>query len=63
MVLAVHLRAHPPLRNLKASLTCRVLVRLSSASEAFRLLRNLHMTNYEPDAWGDKYIIRAQLIS
>ncbi|KAH9997641.1 hypothetical protein BJV77DRAFT_983706 [Russula vinacea] len=49
--------------NLKASLTCRVLVRLSSASEAFRLLRNLHMTNYEPDAWGDRYIIRAQLIS
>ncbi|KAF8479342.1 hypothetical protein DFH94DRAFT_50731 [Russula ochroleuca] len=49
--------------NLKVSMTCRVLVRLSSASEAFRLLRNLHMTNYEPDAWQDKYTIRAQLIT
>ncbi len=43
-------------------MTSRVLVRLSSASEAFRLLRNLHMTNYEPDVWENKYIIRAQLI-
>jgi len=42
--------------------TSRVLVRLSSASEAFRLLRNLHMTNYEPNVWKNKYIIRAQLI-
>ncbi|KAI0277698.1 hypothetical protein BGY98DRAFT_978276 [Russula aff. rugulosa BPL654] len=46
----------------KHALTSRVLVRLCSASEAFRLLRNLHMTNYEPDVWEDKYIIRAQLI-
>lgn len=43
-------------------MTSRVLVRLSTASEAFRLLRNMHMTNYEPGTWGDKYIIRAQLI-
>jgi hypothetical protein len=44
-------------------MTCRVLVRLRSASEAFRLLRNLHMTYFEPDVWEDKYIIRARLIS
>jgi len=49
--------------NMKSSiLTSRVLVRLSSASEAFRLVRNVHMTNYEPDTWEDKYTIRAQLI-
>ncbi|KAI0005958.1 hypothetical protein BJV74DRAFT_8130 [Russula compacta] len=48
--------------NLKGSLTSRVLVRLSSPSEAFKLLRNLHMTNYEPGIWGDKYTIRAQVV-
>ncbi|KAF8503633.1 hypothetical protein F5888DRAFT_1663836 [Russula emetica] len=48
--------------NSKSTMTSRVLVRLCSPSEAFRLLRNLHMTNYEPDVWGDKYIIRAKLI-
>jgi len=48
--------------NTKSVLTSRVLVRLSSASEAFRLVRNVHMTNYEPDTWEDKYTIRAQLI-
>ncbi|KAH9981369.1 hypothetical protein BGW80DRAFT_1454259 [Lactifluus volemus] len=46
----------------RSSLTARILVRLSSTSEAFRLVRNLHMTNYEPDTWEDKYTIRAQLI-
>jgi hypothetical protein len=49
-------------RSSKSALTSRVLVRLSSASEAFRLLRNLHMTNYEPEVWKDRYIIRARLI-
>ena len=49
-------------RNTKGVLTARMLVRLSSASEAFRLVRNLHMTNYEPDTWEDRYTIRAQLI-
>jgi hypothetical protein len=48
--------------NTKSILTSRVLVRLSSASEAFRLVRNVHMTNFEPDTWEDKYTIRAQLI-
>ncbi|KAH9005072.1 hypothetical protein EDB86DRAFT_2881397 [Lactarius hatsudake] len=43
-------------------LTSRVLVRLSSPSEAFRLVRNIHMTNYKPDTWEDKYTIRAQPI-
>jgi len=43
-------------------MTARVLVRLSSPSEAFKLLRDLHMTNYEPKIWEDKYTIRAQLI-
>jgi len=46
----------------KGAVTCRVLVRLSSASEAFRLVRNLHMTKYEPGVWEDKYTIRAQLV-
>ncbi|KAN0123929.1 hypothetical protein V8E52_002419 [Russula decolorans] len=46
----------------KSAMTSRVLVRLCSASEAFRLLRNLHMTNYEPEVWEDKYTIRAKLI-
>jgi len=46
----------------RSEMTSRVLVRLSSMSEAFRLVRNLHMTNYEPDIWEDKYTIRAQLI-
>jgi hypothetical protein len=46
----------------RSTLTSRVLVRLRSASEAFRLLRNLHMTNYEPDVWEDRYIIRANLV-
>ncbi|KAI9466131.1 hypothetical protein BJY52DRAFT_328106 [Lactarius psammicola] len=46
----------------KTVMTSRVLVRLSSASEAFRLVRNVHMTKYEPDTWEDKYNIRAQFI-
>jgi len=49
-------------RELKGAMTARVLVRLSSPSEAFKLLRDLHMTNYEPEIWEDKYTIRAQLI-
>ncbi|KAI9510242.1 hypothetical protein F5148DRAFT_1338351, partial [Russula earlei] len=48
--------------DVKGAMTSRVLVRLSSASEAFRLVRDLHMTNYEPRVWQDKYIIRARLI-
>ncbi|KAF8275093.1 hypothetical protein EI94DRAFT_1793723 [Lactarius quietus] len=46
----------------RSVVTVRVLVRLSSASEAFRLVRNVHMTNFEPNTWEDKYTIRAQLI-
>ncbi|KAH9048174.1 hypothetical protein EDB84DRAFT_1458818 [Lactarius hengduanensis] len=46
----------------KKELTSRVLVRLSTASEAFKLVRNVHMTNYEADTWEDKYTIRAQPI-
>jgi len=48
--------------NPRGTFTSRVLVRLCSASEAFRLVRNLHMTNYASDVWEDKYIIRARLI-
>ncbi|KAH9063511.1 hypothetical protein EDB87DRAFT_1604109 [Lactarius vividus] len=49
-------------KDTRRELTSRVLVRLSSPSEAFRLVRNVHMTNYEPDTWEDKYTIRAQPI-
>ncbi|KAI0306648.1 hypothetical protein B0F90DRAFT_787660 [Multifurca ochricompacta] len=48
--------------NAKSAMTSRVLVRLSRTSEAFRLVRNVHMTNYEPGVWDDRYTIRAQLI-
>jgi len=55
----VKLGTNDTVRN---ALTSRILVRLSSASEAFRLVRNIHMTNYEVGAWEDKYTIRAKLI-
>jgi len=40
----------------------RIFVRLTSQSEAYRLVRNIHMTYFEPGAWDDKYLIRARII-
>ncbi|KAI0273551.1 hypothetical protein BC834DRAFT_214318 [Gloeopeniophorella convolvens] len=49
-------------RRGKSSLTTRVLVRLATPSEAHRLVRDVHMTKYEPEIWEDKYTIRAHVI-
>ncbi|KAJ7740739.1 hypothetical protein DFH07DRAFT_838966 [Mycena maculata] len=44
------------------TLACRFMVRLTSESEAHRLVRELHMTPYWPDLHGTKYPIRARVI-
>ncbi|KAJ7489841.1 hypothetical protein B0H11DRAFT_1859835 [Mycena galericulata] len=44
------------------TLASRFLVRLASVSEAHRLVRQLHMTNYRPDVYGAKHPIRARVI-
>jgi len=44
------------------SLTSRHLVRLANTSEAHRLVRKLHMTYWEENIWGTKYMCRARVI-
>jgi len=38
------------------------LIRMSSVSEAHRLVRALHMTYFEPEVYKDKYLIRCRVI-
>ncbi|KZT59771.1 hypothetical protein CALCODRAFT_481274 [Calocera cornea HHB12733] len=44
------------------SLTSRYLIRLDSASEAHRLVRQLHMTHWDPTLWGKQYMCRARVV-
>jgi hypothetical protein len=44
------------------SLFSRHIVRMSSVSEAHRLVRQLHMTYFEPEKSGEKYPVRARVI-
>jgi len=44
------------------TLFSRHLVRVSSVSEAHRLVRAMHMTYFEPQRWGKKYRIQARVI-
>ncbi|KAJ7694232.1 hypothetical protein B0H17DRAFT_476579 [Mycena rosella] len=44
------------------SLYSRFRVRLVSVSEAHRLVRKVHMTNYNPEVLGPKYQLRAQVV-
>ncbi|KAI0374960.1 hypothetical protein BV20DRAFT_961198 [Pilatotrama ljubarskyi] len=40
----------------------RFLVRLSTVSEAYRLVRRLHMQPWRPDLFGDRYSLRAFVV-
>ncbi|KAG2756016.1 hypothetical protein P692DRAFT_20792396 [Suillus brevipes Sb2] len=44
------------------SLYSRYLVRPTSTAEAHRLVRQLHMTYYEPGHWGRRYQLRARIV-
>ncbi|KAG1891227.1 hypothetical protein F4604DRAFT_400005 [Suillus subluteus] len=44
------------------SLYSRYLVRPTSTAEAHRLVRQLHMTYYEPEHWGRRYQLRARVV-
>ncbi|KAI0064649.1 hypothetical protein BV25DRAFT_1800128, partial [Artomyces pyxidatus] len=45
-----------------SSLTSRILVRLANKSEAYRLVRNMHMTYFDPGVWKESYLTRARVI-
>ncbi|TFK92120.1 hypothetical protein K466DRAFT_261875 [Polyporus arcularius HHB13444] len=49
-------------RGPSASATSRWLCRLESVSEAYRLVRTLHMQQWRPDLYDDKYVVRAAVI-
>jgi len=40
----------------------RFLVQLTSVSEAQRLVREMHMTYFEPETLGNKFMLRARII-
>ncbi|KAG0705950.1 hypothetical protein DFH29DRAFT_996377 [Suillus ampliporus] len=44
------------------SLYSRYLVRPTSTAEAHRLVRQLHMSYYEPEYWGRRYQLRARVV-
>jgi len=44
------------------SLMSKHFARLANASEAQRLARSLHMTFYQQDVWGSKYLVKARVI-
>lgn len=44
------------------SLTSRFLIRLASQAEAYRMVRKLHETFYEPEIFDKRYRVRAQVI-
>ncbi|KIP09604.1 hypothetical protein PHLGIDRAFT_18577 [Phlebiopsis gigantea 11061_1 CR5-6] len=44
------------------SLTSKFFVRLETEAEAYRLVRKLHETYYEPDVFDKRYRVRAQVI-
>ena len=46
-----------------AAATTRWLCRLESVSEAYRLVRTLHMHKWRPDLFGDKFVVHAAVIS
>lgn len=43
--------------------TSRFLIRLESASEAYRLVRALHMRHWRPDINGEKFVMHAAVVS
>ncbi|RPD66203.1 hypothetical protein L226DRAFT_530319 [Lentinus tigrinus ALCF2SS1-7] len=46
-----------------AGATSRWLCRMESVSEAYRLVRTIHMQQWRPDLHGDKFVVRAAVIS
>ncbi|EPQ58761.1 hypothetical protein GLOTRDRAFT_104100 [Gloeophyllum trabeum ATCC 11539] len=40
----------------------RYLVRLASVSEAHRFVRHVHMTYFDQEAWGGRYLMKAKVI-
>jgi len=51
-----------PLPDGAFTMVSRFLLRLASASEAHRLVRQLHLTHWEPEFNGMRYPLRAQII-
>ncbi|KAF9651512.1 hypothetical protein BDM02DRAFT_3110627 [Thelephora ganbajun] len=47
----------------KLSLTSRHLVRCSTPSEAYRLVRRLHMTYFSEPVYGGRYLLGARVVS
>ncbi|KAF8352320.1 hypothetical protein F5887DRAFT_1172082, partial [Amanita rubescens] len=44
------------------SMYSRFLIQLTSVSEAQRLIREVHMTYFEPETLGNKFMLRARII-
>jgi hypothetical protein len=44
------------------SLFSRFLLRLGSVSEAYRLVRRVHMTYFQPDKYEKRYLIKARVV-
>lgn len=44
------------------SITSKFLIRLETEAEAYRLVRKMHETYYEPDVFDKRYRVRAQVI-
>lgn len=51
-----------PLPDDAFSMVSRFVITLDSVSEAYRLVRQFHMTHYDHDIFGTKYTLRAQVI-
>jgi hypothetical protein len=51
-----------PDTNNNFTMAARFLVRLASVSEAHRLVRELHMTYYQPEIHKTNYPLRARVI-
>ncbi|KAI0670319.1 hypothetical protein C8Q78DRAFT_1079296 [Trametes maxima] len=51
------------LETTKLTYTSRHLVRMASVSEAYRLVRKLHMQSWRPDIHEDKFTVRAFVVS
>ena len=44
------------------ALTSKFFVRLASQAEAYRMVRKLHETYYEPEIFDKRYRVRARII-
>ncbi|KAG8884316.1 hypothetical protein FRB97_004580 [Tulasnella sp. 331] len=48
--------------NSDRTLTARFYVRLNCEAEAHRVVRSLHMNNYSPADYSDRYVMRARVV-